>query len=311
MRALLVVNPKATTTTVRSRDVLARTLRTEVDLRVGYTGHRGHAAELAAEAAADGMDAVVALGGDGTVNEVVNGLMRSGGTAGTLPALGVVPGGSTNVFARAVGLPNDWSEATGVILEALRVGPRGRTRTIGLGQADDRYFTFCAGFGFDAEVIRRVEEHRGDGLTSGPLLYTWAAFAQYVATAVRRRPTLTLLRPDGAEPTQVAMAVVQNCSPWTYFGGRPVDPSGRADFDAGLDLTAMRALHLPSALRAVRQTLSREPGAHGSRVLKLHDLAEFTLVGSRPLAFQLDGDYLGERETVTFRAVPAALRVLC
>src|SRR5205814_6081853 len=157
MRALLLVNPKATTTTERGRDVLVRALRSEVDLAVAYTRRRGHATALARDAARDGLDLVVTLGGDGTVNEAVNGLMAEGEYAEDRPALAVVPGGSTNVFARALGLPGDWAEGTGVILEALR---EGRTRTIGLGRADDRYFTFCAGVGLDAEVVHRVERAR-------------------------------------------------------------------------------------------------------------------------------------------------------
>ena len=164
MRALLVVNPKATTTTERGRDVLVRALRSEVDLAVEYTQRRGHAAELAPRAASDGYDVVVTLGGDGTVNEVVNGLLRDG-PGPTVPALAVVPGGSTNVFARALGLPKDWTEGTGVILEALHTG---RVRTVGLGRADDRYFTFCAGLGLDAEVVRKVERARLRGKVSTP-----------------------------------------------------------------------------------------------------------------------------------------------
>src|SRR5215207_3091026 len=129
MRALLVVNPNATTTNARSRDVLARALRSEMDLEVANTRRRGHAAELARQASANGIDVLVALGGDGTVNEVVNGLLADG-PGPHVPALAVVPGGSTNVFARAVGLPRDPIEATGVLLEALR---EKRTRSIGLG----------------------------------------------------------------------------------------------------------------------------------------------------------------------------------
>src|SRR3954449_4497338 len=182
MRALLVVNPNATTTTERSRDVLARALRGEGDRELGYPQHRGHAAELAREATLSGLDVVVTLGGDGTVNEVVNGLLTKGPGA-AVPALAVVPGGSTNVFARALGLPRDWAEGTGVILEALR---EGRTRTIGLGLADDRYFTFCAGFGLDAETIRRVERYRTQGRTATKGLFVASAVSQYVLGTDRR-----------------------------------------------------------------------------------------------------------------------------
>ena len=185
MRALLVVNPKATTTSERSRDVLVRALRSEVDLTVEYTLRRGHAATLARAAAESGVDVVVTLGGDGTVNEAVNGLMTAapalGGTTGPryrLPALAVVPGGSTNVFARALGLPRDWVDGTSVILDGLRDG---RHRVIGLGRADDRYFTFCAGLGLDAAVVRRVEQARLRGRTSTPALYFRSMIGQFFA----------------------------------------------------------------------------------------------------------------------------------
>ncbi|HEY3480000.1 MAG TPA: diacylglycerol kinase family protein, partial [Streptomyces sp.] len=151
MRALLVMNPKATSTTERTREVLAHALAGELDTEIGETGYRGHAVELARAAAEDGVDLVVALGGDGTVNEVVNGILTARiPEGGKLPDLGVVPGGSTNVFARALGLPNDPVEATGVLLDAIH---EGRRRPVSMGLADDRYFTFTAGYGFDAAVV--------------------------------------------------------------------------------------------------------------------------------------------------------------
>src|SRR6185437_10523135 len=117
MRALLVMNPKATSTSERTREVLAHALAGELDTAIGETAYRGHAVELARAAAEDGVDLIVALGGDGTVNEVVNGILTARLPDGVpRPDLGVVPGGSTNVFARALGLPNDPVEATGVLL---------------------------------------------------------------------------------------------------------------------------------------------------------------------------------------------------
>ena len=233
MRALLLVNPKATTTTERGRDVLVRALRSEVDLAVAYTRRRGHATALARDAARDGLDLVVTLGGDGTVNEAVNGLMAEGEYAEDRPALAVVPGGSTNVFARALGLPGDWAEGTGVILEALR---EGRTRTIGLGRADDRYFTFCAGVGLDAEVVHRVERARLRGRTSTPWLYLRHTVSQYFLDTDRRRPPVTLERPGEPPEPGLATVIVQNTAPWTYFRDRPVNPCPEASFDTGLDL---------------------------------------------------------------------------
>jgi diacylglycerol kinase family enzyme len=316
MRAILVVNPKATTTTGRGRDLLVRALRSEVDLTVEYTRRRGHAVALARAAARQGVDLVVTLGGDGTVNEVVNGLMTAGPsdtdedrpTAEQLPALAAVPGGSTNVFARALGLPSQWPDAAGVILEGLRLG---RVRTIGLGRADDRYFTFCAGLGLDAAVINRVERARRRGRVSTPALYLRSIVSQYLLGDERRHPTIRLERPGEITEGELATVIIQNTAPWTYVGDREVNPNPDASFDLGLDVLAMRRLRVQSTTRMVTQSLSRQPNPRGRQILRLHDLDEFSLVAERPQAFQLDGDYLGERNKVRFTSVTAALRVIC
>lgn len=309
MRALLVVNPKATTTSERGRDLLVRALRSEIDLEVAYTRRRGHATTLARDAAAGGADLVVTLGGDGTINEAVNGLMTvEAGGAAQRPALATVPGGSTNVFARALGLPRDWTEATGVILEALR---EGRSRLIGLGRADDRYFTFCAGLGLDAAVIRRVERARLRGQVSSAALYLRSTVGEYFLDSDRRHPAITLEQPGESPANELATVIIQNTAPWTYLGDRPINPNPDASFDLGLDVMALRGLHVPSTTRTVVQILSPRPDPHGARLLRLHDVNEFTLTATVPQPFQLDGDYLGEREKVRFAAVPAALRVVC
>jgi diacylglycerol kinase family enzyme len=305
MRALLVVNPKATTTSERSRDVLVRALRSEAELTVEYTLRRGHATALARAAAARG---------DGTVNEAVNGLMTaapalSGRTVAPcyrLPALAVVPGGSTNVFARALGLPRDWADGTSVILDGLRDG---RHRVIGLGRADDRYFTFCAGVGLDAAVVRRVEQARHRGRTSTPSLYIRSMIGQFFADD-RKSPPLSLERPGEAAEEELATVIIQNTAPWTYVGDRPVNPNPDASFDRGLDVMAVRRLRIASTARTVTQ-MAALSDPNGKHLLKLHDQAEFTVVASRPQAFQLDGDYLGERQKVHFVSVPEALRVIC
>ena len=316
MRALLVVNPKATTTSERTRDVLVRALRSAVDLTVEYTTRRGHAATLARAAAESGVDLVVTLGGDGTVNEAVNGLMTAptalaelhGPRAQRLPALAVVPGGSTNVFARALGLPRDWADGTSVILDGLRDG---RHRVIGLGRADDRYFTFAAGMGLDAAVVRRVEQARLRGRTSTPALYMRATIGQFFTGDDRRTPPLSVERPGEPTVSDLGTVIVQNTAPWTYLGDRPINPNPDASFDRGLDLLALRRLAVLSTTRSFAQLASRPGHPQGKQVLRLHDQDEFTVVATRPQAFQLDGDYLGERQKVHFVSVPEALRVIC
>ncbi len=315
MRALLVCNPKATTTSDRVRDVLVRALRSETQLDVAYTRRRGHAATLARDARADGMDLVVALGGDGTVNEVVNGLLRDGGGA-DVPSVAVVPGGSTNVFARALGLPTDWAEGTAVILEALRDG---RTRAVGLGRADDRYFTFCAGFGMDADVIHRVERSRLRGRKSTPLLYMQSIAGNLLLERQAREQRITIERPAEDPTDEMSTVIIQNTAPWTFIGDRRIDAAPEASFDLGLDVMAIRHMTVAATTRTMTQLLvgrrSKDTelpvGPHGKQVVHFHDLSEFTLSASSPVSFQVDGDFIGERNKVRFTSVPAAIRVVC
>ncbi len=304
MRALLVVNPKATATTAGARDVLAHALASESRLEVVQTKARGHATELAASAVGE-FDVVVALGGDGTVNEVVNGLLADG-PGEDRPALAVVPGGSTNVFARALGLPNSPVEATSVLLEALRTE---RRRTVGLGLADDRWFTFNAGLGLDADVVRRVDQQRARGRRATQGMYVRAALRQFFTGTDRRDPVLVLER-AGAAPEQLGLALVCNTSPWTYLGERPVDPCPRSSFDTGLDVFGLRSLGTASTLRHLREMLASTPRPRGRSLLAVHDAERLVLSAREPQPLQLDGEDLGDRSRVVFTSVPGALSVV-
>ncbi len=307
MRAVLVVNPNATATTLRTRDVLASALSSDLRVAVFQTKGRGHAIELAAQAAEDNCDVVVALGGDGTVNEVVNGLLSKGPQAG-LPALAVVPGGSTNVFARALGMPTSAVEATGQILEALRDG---RSRRVGLGLADDRWFTFCAGLGIDAAVVERVEQKRAKGKRSTHGLYVRSAVNRFFLGAQRRHPPLRLSSPVLDEAREVFVALVCNTDPWTFFGDHPVRPCPDASFDLGLDVLALARMSTLSTLRAAGRFFAEDPQPRGKAPLLLHDLPELVVESTGdPLPFQVDGDALGTRSRVLMKSVPSALRVI-
>ncbi|MFD9130546.1 diacylglycerol/lipid kinase family protein [Kitasatospora sp. NPDC059571] len=322
MRALLVVNPKATTTSGRTRDVLIHALRSDLKLEVVQTEYRGHAGDLARRAAEDGStDLVVALGGDGTVNEVVNGLLTHGPSE-RVPRLAVVPGGSTNVFARALGLPNDPVEATGALLDALA---HGRERAIGLGKAfsegePDRWFTFTAGLGFDAGVVGRVEEQRRSGRRSTHALYVSQALRHYVTEREHRRNGPITLEINGQEPVPgLVLSIVSNTSPWTFLGNRPVLPSPAASFDTHLDIFGITRMTAFGTARTVRQILrshtpadgqGEAPGPAGKHVVSYHDVRHFTLVSQEPAPFQVDGDHLGDRSRVSFTGVRRALRVI-
>jgi diacylglycerol kinase family enzyme len=319
MRALLVVNPAATTTSARTRDVLIHALASDLKLEVAATEYRGHARDLGRRAAeSSDVELVVALGGDGTVNEVVNGLLHNGPAPG-LPKLAVVPGGSTNVFARNLGLPNDAVEATGALLDALRTGS---DRSVGLGLATGtpgtrdetvppRWFTFCAGLGFDAGVVGRVEGRRAEGKRSTHPLYVRQVVRQYLGDPHRKDGRITLEQPGEDPVPGLVVAIVANTAPWTYLGNRPVWATPDASFDADLDLMALTRLTPAAVLRYGSQLLSSSArGPRGKHVVTRHDVAEFSLTTDTPLPFQVDGDHLGLRSNITFTGVRRALRVI-
>jgi diacylglycerol kinase family enzyme len=305
VRALVVVNPRATAMTARERDVLAHALGSEAELEVAETAHRGHAAALACRAMRNGADLVVALGGDGTVNEVINGLLTDG-VHPAVPSLGVVPAGSTNVFVRALGIPNDPIEATGALLEGVRTGTR---RSVSLGVADDRYFCFAAGLGFDAKDVHGVERKRRQGKRSTHLLYARVGVREFL-TSDRRHPRLRVELPDGSHLDEVYFAIVANADPWTYVGNRPLHPTPDVTFDTGLDIYARRRMGTAGMLFSMARLSGSRPriGTRGAFVV--HDLDRLTLVADEPLPFQVDGDALDFRDKVTFRAVPNAIQVV-
>jgi diacylglycerol kinase family enzyme len=314
VRALLIVNPYATSTTPVRREVITHALASELDLDVVQTRYRGHAAHVAEGAAREGFGLVLTLGGDGTVNEVVNGILRArppgagppGAGPDGAPLFAALPGGNANVFVRALGLPVDPVDATGRILRSL---PAGRTRTVGLGLAGHRYFCFNAGLGFDAEVVRVVEGLRARGRAASAALYMWTAVRQFLTVTDRREPALTLERDGHPAMDGLYLGIVSNAAPWTYLGQRPVNASPRAGFDTGLDLFALRKLGTLRVLNAVRQMLG-DGGPAGRHVVSLHDQDALSFRAARPVAFQVDGEYVGEREHVMLRSIPNALRVL-
>ena len=311
MRALLVVNPNATTTTAAGRDVLAHALASELKLEVLVTRYRGHAAEATAQAVRDGVELLVAHGGDGTVNEVANGMLQGTGgpvraPAATRPALAVVPGGSANVFARALGMPRDPVEATAQILRSLAAG---HSRLVGLGRADDRWFTFNAGMGWDADVVAEVEQMRFRGLAATPLRYAATGLRQYYRQWRDPKP-MTVEVPGLLEPTPVRVAFVSNTSTWTYLGSRAVHTNPGASFATGLGLFAMQSLGIGTVAHVLQEILRSDGDPRGRHVVR-HDAVPLVRVSCEvPVALQLDGDHLGERTEVEFLSVPEALRVV-
>lgn len=309
MRVLVVSNPRATATTAREQDVIMRALSSTAELELAETENRGHAAALACRAMRNGTDVVVAFGGDGTVNEIVNGLLTDG-VHDHVPALGVVPAGSTNVFARALHLPQTPLAATGVVLEAIRSNSR---RAISMGcvtqHARDRYFVFAAGMGFDAAIVEGVEKQRSRGRRSTHWLYARVGVREFFRTD-RRHPHLSVELSDGTRYDDIHFAIVTNTDPWTYVGNRPLHPTPGITFDTGLGVYARRRMTAPGLLFSMARISGARPrvGRFGAELAE--DQATLTVIADQPVPVQVDGDYLGPQQKLTFRSVPAAIRVL-
>jgi diacylglycerol kinase family enzyme len=305
VRALLIINPRATAMTGRDAGLVVRALGSRLELDTRQTQYRGHAGELAAASAGEGYELVVVFSGDGTVNEVVNGLMQ---TAGRRPALAPIPGGGANVFARTLGLPADAGGAVQRILSGVAAGTR---RKIGLGLAGDRYFTFSAGLGLDAEVIADMERQRARGRRASVAAYLRTAVRRYYGMD-RRRPALTLLTPDEPPVSGLFMGVVTNSTPWTYLGNHPVSPVHADPFSSGLDLFALRRMRTLSTLAVLSHMMQTDHKElpSGRDVVSAAALNELAFEAEHPMAFHIDGEYLGEREAVAFRFVPDAVCVV-
>jgi diacylglycerol kinase family enzyme len=315
VRALLIINPRATSMSGRDAGLLVRELGSRLTLETVQTRYRGHARDVAAASAAEGYELIVTFGGDGTVNEVVNGLMKAG--AGAVleaegkPAIAPIPGGGANVFARTLGLPSEPADAVRQILAAASTDSR---RTSGLGLAastiGERYFTFSAGLGLDAEVVADVERRRASGRRSSAPLYMWTALRRFYSATDRQRAALTLEAPGSAPADGLFMGVVTNSSPWTYVGSHPVSPAPRSDFNSGLDVFALRRLRTLTTFSALGQMMNtRSRPLAGRDVVTAAGLTGLTFHASRPIAFHLDGEYLGETEKVAFRYIPEALSI--
>src|SRR5271169_426310 len=295
-------------------DMAVRSLAGLVDLDVERTEYRGHARELAAAARGE---LIIVLGGDGSINEVVNGVMDNlgrdsagpggDGSTGGMPLIAVIPGGGANVLARALGLPVDAAEAIHRVREVIAAG---RYQTIGLGLAEDRYFTFSAGLGMDAETVREVERLPAAGRRESTPLFLRTMMRQYYSTD-RRRPALTLERGGQPPISGLFLTIITNRSPWTYFRDRPLLPVPNPDFNSGLDVLALRRIRMTTIFNAVGQMLyirSRPP--RGRDMLSVLGSESLTVRSARPIAFQVDGEYLGETKAVKFQFVPHALRVV-
>jgi diacylglycerol kinase family enzyme len=302
MRLLLIVNETASAVTARRRVLIQRILGTDHKLEVAETSRRGHAARIARGAALEGVEVVGVLAGDGTLNEAADGL------AGTATALAPLPGGSTNVFARSIGVAYDPVEAA----EQLRASlARGSFRRVGLGAANSRRFLFHCGLGLDAAVIAQVERRS--------FLKRYGAHALYVAATVdtwlrhydHKRPRFRVEIEGGEVVGDSAFAIVSNQRPWTYLGRRPITVAPEAGIDVPLTLTLFRSLELSLLLTAAASALrDGRLLMHQPKLAQRSHVRSLTVTGYGPFPWQVDGDYLGETEGLTISWEPDALTIV-
>jgi diacylglycerol kinase family enzyme len=303
MIAFVIVNPCAAAADPRHQDALLRTLREVACVDVMNTTGRGHATSVARDVMRQrSADVVVAVGGDGTINEVTNGLLTDGAHS-YIPALGVLPTGGTNVFARSLGIPNDPWTAIADLRESLASGER---RVINVGQVNDRYFAFCAGIGLDAAIIARIEKLRGQGRRSSLSLAVAATAGQLFAGT---QPTMQLKLPSTAPVTGLRWVIVANSDPWTFINSRPLRPTPCASFELGMDIYARRNMMPFKLLWAALQMSRRAPRFKGKGIYRNHDIWQFAIEAEEAVPIQVDGDLLGHPHRLEFRTIHQALAI--
>jgi diacylglycerol kinase family enzyme len=303
-RMLVIVNPYASTVSDRLKNLVVYALQGRYSVEAVDTQARSHATEICREAAAEGYDVVVAFGGDGTVNEAANGL------AGSDTPLTALPGGSTNVFCRTLGVPNDVVDATEHL---LGMADRFRPVRVDLARAGDRRFTFSAGVGLDASVVERVDAHPYRKAKFGEWYFTYAGLVTFNRRYLVNPPRVRL--DAGGRSVEGVTVVVQNSNPYSYFGRRPLYICDGSDSINGrLSAAVLKRATPLEIFTLIPRILSARPGSVGRhrQIESLQDLhgLRVSSVDGRRFPLQLDGDYIGEFEEIEFDVQPAGLAVV-
>jgi len=299
-RVLLIVNPVARTFSKPVLAVIEKALSADFLLEVIETKERGHASEIARQALHDGLDLVIVFSGDGTINEVVNAL------AGTDKALGLLPGGATNILARALGLPMDPVEAAGVLIskalddEALKLD---------LGRADGRYFAVNCGAGVDAAAMERLDSKFPKTKTKFHRAAFRAVAWELLVGYAGRRADLTVAV-DGGVPAPSLSVMVGRTDPYTFYKDRGLRLTPDAALDEGLDVLSVRKLARRSVPRIAWQVFGSARHVHGRDIDYIHDASHVLVTSERSFPVQVDGDSMGDHRRLEIDVVREALWVV-
>jgi diacylglycerol kinase family enzyme len=299
-RLLLVVNPVARTVSQPTLAVIEKALSADFVLEVAETKGRGHANELAEQAVADGIDLVVVFSGDGTINEAVNAL------AGTQTALGVLPGGATNVLVRALDLPIDPVDCTGVLISKALDD---HAINLTLGRADGRYFAVNCGAGIDASAMRRLEKK----FPSTKNRYERAAFRavawELMVGYAGKKPDLEVSI-DGGDPIPSLSVMVGRTDPYTFYKDRGLRMTPDASLESGLDVLSVRKLNRRNIPRIAWQVFGSARHVRGRDIDYVHDASQVVVRSAEPFPVQVDGDPLGDHRRLQVDLAPEALWVV-
>jgi diacylglycerol kinase family enzyme len=300
-RMLVIVNPYATTVSDRLRNLVVYALQSRYSVEAIDTEKREHATRICREAAQEGYDVVVAFGGDGTVSEAANGLV------GSNTPLTALPGGSTNVWARTLGIPNDVVDATEHL---LRMADNFHPRRVDVGRVNGRHFVFSSGVGLDASVVERVDAHPYRKARFGAWYYAFAAVAIFNRRYLVRPPRVRVRVNDRV--LDGVTVIVQNSDPFTFFRRRPirlVEPAGlqTGSLSAAV-LKRASALEMPTLVPRLLSGRARAVSRH-RQVEGLPELQGLRVeaLGGRPFPVHVDGDYVGEYEAAEYGVVPLGL----
>lgn len=300
-----MVNSFASSVTARNTVIVQRALARDHDVELVETNRRGHATRFASDAARRGVDVAIGFGGDGTLNEVATGI------AGTDTALGVLPGGSTNVFARTLGMPNDPVRAVEHLVAGLAAQD---LRPIGLGRVNGRFFCFHAGIGFDAAVVKAVERRAPLKRWLGHPLFMYAGLSTWLRGYDRHAPHFALTDHSeataGRACTDGYFSIILNTNPYTYLGNRSLDLSGSAGLEHRLVAITFRTLRAAAIVRGLGTALRGGGITPTAELLEWTDISEMSVTSQSPFPYQLDGDYLGDASRLEISHVPAAVRLV-